>query len=255
MPGILLYIVGINVYLSNHEIANVVERAGFGEIYGVEVRNGRRFNSAIVELMYWDCEEKEWLIDVVDNLRSNGYIRLPYEINGVSGYWLACRYCTESETPMCQSMLENSEMFIPTYQTNYTFENQLIDLLFTHGVSDLHDIFDEVTDSIDDGLSENDILNYTISEIINEESLFQYLEDDTQSSMTTERYDDMNHDNAWRSDFHDCRDADALTEIHSLTEKNDNPDCEGEFHPRVIFNNINLYENIPPHPIRRARYA
>ena len=254
MPGIVLFITCVDRNLSHHDVANAVEIAGFGEIYGVQLLYGVLFNSAIVELMYWDCENKEWLIDIVDDLRANRLIEISYKINGISGHWYACKYCTELNVPVIDSLYTSSNT---SGRSVEDFENQEIDLYTS---------FPTLTD--EDCISENDILNYSLTHILDEESLFQYMESDDNSVTSTEKYDEVYTDTNYKNDFHNSTDFDALTEITRFSEEDsiqDQPsfdrycmdlvDTEFESHPRVIFANTNLYENAHPHPIRRVRIA
>jgi hypothetical protein len=235
-------------------VANTVEIAGFGEIYGVQLLYGELFNSAIVELMYWDCENKEWLVAIVDDLRANRLIEIPYKTNNISGNWYACKYCTELNVPVIDSLYISSNMSNTRVED---FENQEIDLYTSHST---------MTD--DDCISENDILNYSLTYILDENSLFKYMESDTDSITETEKYDDLYTPSKYKNDFHNNTDFDALTEITQFSEENslqephafiqdriDLVDTEFEYHPRVIFANVNIYENAHPHPIRRVRVA
>jgi len=254
MPGIVLFITCVDRNLSHHDVADAVEIAGFGEIYGVQLLRGELFNSAIVELMYWDCENKEWLVAIVDDLRANRLIEIPYKINSISGHWYACKYCTELNVPVIDSLYISSNTSDRSVED---FENQEIDLYTSHPT---------LTD--DDCISENDILNYSLTYILDEDSLFHYMENDTNSITATEKYDDVYTTANYKNDFHNSADFDALTETTRFSEEDsfqeppvliqnriDLIDTEFESHPRVIFANVNIYENAHPHPIRRVRVA
>lgn len=196
MPGVMLYIENIMSTATCHDVANVIEYAGFGEIYGVEIVNNNSTMNAIVELMYWDCEENEWLISVVDLLRTGRSIIIPYNINGVFGTWTAQRYNED---------------------TNSMYLSSILDSVFTEN-------------------SSNDILNYSISGIIDEiESVHSSI-----SSIKTESYDNDCHIYT-----HDVNTLDNTTIVHDWQSVDENVEMNESYQYH-----LELYENVQ-HPRRR----
>lgn len=201
MPGVMLFIENIMSTVTCHDVANVIEYAGFGEIYGVEIVNNNSTMNAIVELMYWDCEENEWLISVVDLLRTGCSIIIPYNINGVFGTWTAQKYNEYNE------------------YTNSMYLSSILDSVFTEN-------------------SNNDILNYSISGIIDEiESVYSI---SSISSIKTESYDNDCHIYT-----HDVNTLDNTTIVYDWESVDENVEINESYQYY-----LDLYENVQ-HPRRR----
>ena len=226
MPGLLLYIRDIDSRITCHNIANAIEIAGFGEIYGVKIRkNTYQYNDAIVELVHWDCDENEWLLEVFECLRDDMYITIPYFINDINGKWYACKYCEE------EYELNNS-LFVSSYEerTADDFENQLMDRSFYQYDRENYD----------------DSLNYSRSFMETQSPLFHNLEiDDIETSSVisslTILYDDTPNNIDLSCDL----------DLSTVVPKQD---CLNEFaNEEKSYNHyLSLYNN-PEHPMRRSR--
>lgn len=229
MPGIMLFIRNIACNIGIQDIANAIYQVGYGEIYGINVNIGEIDNSAVVEFMYWDCENNDGLVEIVDHLRNGGSIGIPYFTGETYGIWEACKYNNEYES--------NVSMYISAILDSTNNSGDYIDYNYNYNYNN------ETSE-----MSENDILNYSISQIMYDcdSELMSVI-----STPQTEKYDDRHQDEI-KSDFYTEMDMDVST-IAPVKLQAIDTDLDYMADENSYDFYMNLYGDALAHPVRSAR--